>query len=168
MTIIVTWKAVIDGVDAIASGLIAVRVNGFSRPAAIVTIARGGLPIATALAHRLKLRQIYTVNVASYGDGARSQTQAPKLDPAARQLLASEFIDRSQGYVLVVDDLLHTGDTAALICATLSARGYHPVVAVLFDKRVAGMQGGPLPGGVPVCAARQSSEKEWLQFPWEP
>ncbi|OAN54127.1 xanthine phosphoribosyltransferase [Paramagnetospirillum marisnigri] len=109
----------------------------------IVAVARGGLVPAAILARELHLRHVDTICIASYGDGNRHQMSVLKR------------IEGSGAGMLVVDDLVDTGDTARMVRAMLPAAHY----ATLYAK----------PAGRPLVDTfvKDMPQDLWLVFPWD-
>jgi xanthine phosphoribosyltransferase len=78
---------------------------------AIVAVARGGLVPAAIVARELGIRVIETVCVASYEHTTRSEVKL--LKGAARDIVA--LGDGEGSAVLIVDDLVDTGQTARVV-----------------------------------------------------
>ena len=92
---------------------------------AIVAIARGGLTPAHMLAEALDVRDLYTIGSRSYKDqqkvGKPILSQVPKIDAKK---------------VVVVDDIVDSGETMREVMAALSSQNpeVHFVSAALFYK----------------------------------
>lgn len=113
----------------------------------IVGVSRGGLVPAALLARLLDVRQVDTVCVASY-DG-RTQGE-PRLLKAPDAALCGD----GTGW-LVVDDLVDSGTTAAVVKSLLPRAHF----AAVYAKP----KGRPLADSVAVSVAQDT----WLTFPWE-
>ncbi len=114
----------------------------------IVAVTRGGLIPAAILARHLNIRWIETVGVQSYaGVEGAAQTQN------ALEIL--KHFASARADLLVVDDLVDTGETLALLRQHLPNAKY----AVLYAK----------PAGVPQVDfyGMPAAQQEWLSFPWE-
>jgi len=116
---------------------------------AIVAITRGGLVPAAIVARELNVRLIETVCVESYHD----YTKQGEL----RQV-APRFVERGGGEgggVLIVDDLVETGQTAKVV------RGLLPRahLATVYAK----------PMGRPLVDTfiTEVSQDTWIYFPWD-
>src|SRR5205823_4666980 len=99
-----TWADLGTAVDDLASQIQA----GEFRPDAVLALARGGLPLAGALAYALGLKNMATLNVEFY-TGVDERLDEPLLLPPVPDLtlLRSERL-------LVADDVADTGRTLAL------------------------------------------------------
>lgn len=119
--------------------------------AAIVAIARGGLVPAAIVARELGVRAIETVCVASYDHMARGEARIIKgVGPDILALAGGEG-----GALLVIDDLVDTGQTARAV------RGLLPKahLATVYAKP----QGRPLVD----TFITEVSQDTWIFFPWD-
>lgn len=119
--------------------------------AAIVAITRGGLVASAIVARELGIRVIETVCVASYDHTTRSEVKILKR-PAA------EIVDLGDGEgrsVLIVDDLVDTGQTARVVRQLLP----HAHFATVYAK----------PMGRPLVDTfiTEVSQDTWIFFPWD-
>ncbi len=118
---------------------------------AIVAITRGGLVPAAIVARELNVRMIDTVCVTSYDDG-RNQGALKLLKTIAPEIVAL----REQGKrVLIVDDLVDTGNTARVVRDLLPAAHF----ATVYAK----------PMGRPLVDTfiTEVSQDTWIYFPWD-
>lgn len=115
---------------------------------AIVPIARGGLSMAQMLGEHYDIRKVYAINTIGYED-----TQ--KLD----EVLVFHLPDLSDvKKVLIVDDIIDSGDTLIKVLEVLGAQ-YHDVVfysASIFYKPSASIE--------PTWWVKEA--KEWIEFFW--
>lgn len=111
----------------------------------IIAVARGGLVPAAMLAHRLKIRDIRTITVASY-------VHENRVEPFIGEV---PVIGGSGSGWLIVDDLSDTGETLSI------ARRIFPSArtAVLYAK--------PLGKSLADYISGEFDQSEWVQFPWE-
>lgn len=118
-------------------------------PDAIVGIARGGLTMAHCLSVALKLRSCFSLNSIHYED-----TQ--KLDT-----IKLFNIPDLSGYkrILLVDDIIDSGETMAAIKENLAAKFENA------DVRVATMFYKPKALIMPEFALHEA--KEWVEFFWD-
>jgi len=118
---------------------------------AIVCITRGGLVPAAIVARELGIRVIETVCVASYNH--TTQGELTMLKGVAESILAGGG-GRGKG-VLVVDDLVDTGQTAKLVRDILPEAHF----AAVYAK----------PQGRPMVDTfiTEVSQDTWIFFPWD-
>jgi xanthine phosphoribosyltransferase len=118
---------------------------------AIVCITRGGLVPAAIVARELNVRIIETVCVVSYQD-YKNQGELKVLKGIAPEVNAM----RAQGKgVLIVDDLVDTGQTARVVRDLLPAAHF----ATVYAK----------PMGRPLVDTfiTEVSQDTWIYFPWD-
>jgi xanthine phosphoribosyltransferase len=119
---------------------------------AIVSITRGGLVPAAIVARELNIRVIETICVASYA-GPGSQGELKVLKTVADSILK---IGGGTGKgVLIVDDLVDTGQTAKVVRAALPGAHF----AAVYAK----------PMGRPMVDTfiTEVSQDTWIHFPWD-
>jgi xanthine phosphoribosyltransferase len=133
------------------SRALAWRLHGAGPFEAIVCITRGGLVPAGIVARELGIRLIETVCVASYRDTAQG-------DLTVLKGVAPSIVERGGGKgagVLIVDDLVDTGQTARVV------RGLLPRahLATVYAK----------PMGRPLVDTfiTEVSQDTWIYFPWD-
>jgi xanthine phosphoribosyltransferase len=116
---------------------------------AIVCITRGGLVPAAIVARELNVRLIETVCVASYLD-YRNQGALKVL-----KTVAPEIIKAAGKGVLIVDDLVDTGQTAKIVRDILPGAHF----AAVYAK----------PMGRPQVDTfiTEVSQDTWIYFPWD-
>ena len=128
------------------------RLSGQGSWKAIVCITRGGLVPAAVVARELGIRLIETVCVATYHDyQTQGETEVLKgVTEAVSQQAATD--PRS---VLIVDDLVDTGRTAAVVRGMLP--GAH--LATVYAK----------PAGLEMVDTfvTEVSQDTWIYFPWD-
>jgi xanthine phosphoribosyltransferase len=133
------------------SRALAWRLSGTGPFEAIVCITRGGLVPAAIVARELDIRVIETVCVASY-DHTR-QTDVKILKDVA----ASVIVQGGGGGagVLIVDDLVDTGQTAKAVRGILPRAHF----ATVYAK----------PMGRPMVDTfiTEVSQDTWIYFPWD-
>ncbi len=83
---------------------------GNYKPDIIIAVARGGVTFGHFLSEKLNLRDLYTINSIHYDDTIKLETiklfNIPKIDKNLR--------------ILVVDDIVDSGDTMSTIMQTLN------------------------------------------------
>ena len=133
------------------SRALAWRLNGAGPFEAIVSITRGGLVPAAIVARELGIRLIETVCVSSYEH--TTQGNLIVLKEVAPAIVARGGGDG--GSVLIVDDLVDTGQTAKVV------RGLLPRahLATVYAK----------PMGRPLVDTfiTEVSQDTWIYFPWD-
>ena len=96
---------------------------------AILGIARGGLSMAQMLGEYYDLREVYSINTIGYEDTQKNDTVKVFNIPELKEV----------GKVLIVDDIVDTGDTLIEVLAVLNKK--YPrvtfVTASLFYKKTA-------------------------------
>ena len=133
------------------SRALAWRLTGAGPFEAIVCITRGGLVPAAIVARELGIRVIETVCVASYDHTRQSDLQILKG-------VAASIVARGGGEgagVLIVDDLVDTGQTAKMVRAILPRAHF----ATVYAK----------PMGRPMVDTfiTEVSQDTWIYFPWD-
>lgn len=115
----------------------------------IVCITRGGLVPAAVIARELEIRIVESVGIASYHDYSnQGELKLIKdISPAIRET-------KGKG-VLVIDDLVDTGKTLALVHSILPEAHY----AAMYAKP----QGRPLVN----TFITEVSQDTWIYFPWD-
>jgi len=119
---------------------------------AIVCITRGGLVPAAIVARELNLRVIETVCVSSY-EGQKQQSDLKVLKGVAESVAK---LGGSGGKgVLIVDDLVDTGNTAKVVRQLLPGAHF----AAVYAK----------PMGRPMVDTyiTEVSQDTWIYFPWD-
>ncbi len=133
------------------SRALAWRLSGAGPFEAIVCITRGGLVPAAIVARELGIRVIETVCVASYDHTRQSDLKILKD-------VADSVISRGGGEgagVLIVDDLVDTGQTAKVVRGILPRAHF----ATVYAK----------PMGRPMVDTfiTEVSQDTWIYFPWD-
>ncbi len=130
------------------SRALAWRLNGAGPFTAMVAITRGGLVAAAIVARELDIRVIETICVASYAGTA--QAELAVLKGVADRIAA----DGGAG-VLIVDDLVDTGQTARIVREHLPKAHF----ATVYAK----------PAGRPLVDTfvTEVSQDTWIYFPWD-
>jgi xanthine phosphoribosyltransferase len=119
---------------------------------AVVSITRGGLVPAAIVARELNIRIIETICVASYtGPGSRAELKVLKTVADSVRTIGG---GAGEG-VLIVDDLVDTGQTAKVVRAVLPKAHF----ATVYAK----------PMGRPMVDTfiTEVSQDTWIHFPWD-
>ena len=128
------------------------RLSGAGPFGSIVCIARGGLVPAAIVSRELEIRLIETVCVASYHD-YQSQGETRLLKGIDPQVAAAGGAGGTG--ILIVDDLVDTGRTAATVRELLPRAHF----ATVYAK----------PMGRPLVDTfvTEVSQDTWIYFPWD-
>jgi xanthine phosphoribosyltransferase len=127
------------------------RLSGAGPFEAIVAVTRGGLVPAAIVARELGIRLIETVCVASYSHTAQGELKVLKTVADGIRALGG---GDGQG-VLIVDDLVDTGQTAKIVRDLLPKAHF----ATVYAK----------PMGRPLVDTyiTEVSQDTWIFFPWD-
>jgi hypoxanthine phosphoribosyltransferase len=126
-----------------------ITADGF-RPDAVLALARGGLPVAGALAYALGIKNMATLNVEFY-TGVDERLDEPLLLPPVPDLA----VLRADS-MLVVDDVADTGRTLAKVVEFCAEHTSVARTAVLYEK----------PQSVVHCDYVWRRTDRWIDFPW--
>ena len=115
---------------------------------AVLAITRGGLVPAAIVARELDIRDIETIGIASYDFSRQGELHLIK-EPAAR------YLKEGGAGVLVVDDLVDTGNTMKMVREMLPQAHF----ATVYAK----------PAGVALVDTfiTEVSQDTWIFFPWD-
>jgi xanthine phosphoribosyltransferase len=133
------------------SRALAWRLNGAGPFEAIVCVTRGGLVSAAVVARELGIRLIETVCVVSYDHTRQGELKVLKgVAPSIKALGAGDGAG-----VLIVDDLVDTGQTAKIVRGLLPKAHF----ATVYAK----------PMGRPLVDTfvTEVSQDTWIFFPWD-
>jgi xanthine phosphoribosyltransferase len=127
------------------------RLAGAGPFAALVCVTRGGLVPAAIVARELGIRLIETVCVTSYDHVTQGEL---KLIKGVASAIAAIGGGRGRG-VLIVDDLVDTGNTAKIVRELLPEAHF----AAVYAK----------PMGRPMVDTyiTEVSQDTWIYFPWD-
>ena len=119
-------------------------------PDMVLAIARGGLLIGGAIGYALSIKNVYTMNVEFY-TGVDERLDVPRILPPA-----PDFVDLSEGKILVVDDVADTGHTLASVEEFCEGKVGEVRTAVLYEKS----------HSVVKCEYVSKRTDRWNNFPW--
>ncbi|MGV3650985.1 MAG: xanthine phosphoribosyltransferase [Devosia sp.] len=131
------------------SRALAWRLQGLGPFDAVVAIARGGLVPATIVARELNIRVVESVAVKSYDHQNQGEIRVLKA-------VSPEILEKDRtGRVLIVDDLVDTGNTARAVREMLPNAHFATVYAKpkgrdLVDSYIT-----------------EVSQDTWIFFPWD-
>jgi xanthine phosphoribosyltransferase len=132
------------------SRALAWRLTGMGPFDAVVAIARGGLVPAAIVARELNIRTVETVAVKSYDHQSRGGIQV--LKEVSQPVLD---LARNGGKVLIVDDLVDTGNTARAVRDMLPGAHF----ATVYAK--------PKGRDLVDTFITEVSQDTWIFFPWD-
>jgi xanthine phosphoribosyltransferase len=151
---IVPWEVFHADARTLANMLLTLQRNRPIKWEAIVCVTRGGMHPAAIIARELEIRVIETVCLALY-DYQIKGGKVKVLKPVGK-----EFLRRYGKYggdqILVVDDLVDTGQTARVIRAMLPKKLHY---ASLYSKPKGELQVN--------SRVDQVSQDTWILFPWD-
>lgn len=132
------------------SRALAWRLTGLGPFDAVVAIARGGLVPAAIVARELNIRTVETVAVKSYDHQNQSGIKVLKeIIPAVLELA------KNGGKVLIVDDLVDTGNTARVVREMLPGAHFATVYAKPKGREMVD------------TFITEVSQDTWIFFPWD-
>jgi hypoxanthine phosphoribosyltransferase len=141
-----TWEAFGGACRALASEIVR---DGFE-PEIVLAVARGGLPLAGALAYALDVKSCFAMNVLFYA-GIDEHLEVPVVLPPTLNI-----VDIRARRVLIADDVADTGKTLELVRKTIADSAAEVRCAVLFTK--------PWSISEPEYVWRRTDR--WIDFPW--
>ena len=141
-----TWEDLGQAVRELAGHI---EADGYA-PDAVLALARGGLPLAGALAYALGVKNMATLNVEFY-TGIDERLEEPLLLPPVPDLAVLRA-----NRLLVVDDVADTGRTLALVREFCAEHTADVRTAVLYEK----------PHSVVRCDYVWRRTDRWIDFPW--
>lgn len=125
------------------------RLSDLGPFVAMVTITRGGLVPAAIVARELTIRVIETVSIASY-HSEQEQGQVEILKD-----MRADFKNDGGVGILVIDDLVDTGQTARVMRSLLPKAHF----AAVYAK--------PLGRPLVDTFVTEVSQDTWIYFPWD-
>lgn len=132
------------------SRALAWRLTGLGPFDAVVAIARGGLVPAAIVARELNIRTVETVAVKSYDHQNQSGIKVLKeIIPEVLELA------KNGGKVLIVDDLVDTGNTARVVREMLPGAHFATVYAKPKGREMVD------------TFITEVSQDTWIFFPWD-
>ncbi len=143
---VLTWEAFGTAARQLAQR---VHDDGFD-PTIVLAVARGGLPVAGAVAYALGVKNCCVINVEYYTD-IDERLEVPVILPPALNL-----VDLTAARVLVVDDVADTGETLKLVADQVATYVADVRTAVLFEK----------PRSIVQCDYVWARTRRWIDFPW--
>jgi hypoxanthine phosphoribosyltransferase len=143
---ILTWDAFGTAVRTLAQQ---VADDGYA-PDLVLGIARGGLPIAGAIAYALGAKVVGTLNVEFY-TGVDARLDEPVVLPPVLDMAAL-----AGARALLVDDVADTGKTLELVLDLIGRHVAEVRSAVLYDKPASVVR--------PHYSWRRTDL--WIEFPW--
>lgn len=146
--IAISWSDFDDYVETLAREIELAAL----RPRSIVAIAKGGLITAVALSSRLDIKPFGVLQI------QRNVSDEPFSERAAPVLIWSGVSERLPQPVLLVDDIVGTGDTLNMATSILRAEGIADIIHVTLAMNENALL-------VPSFYAR--TVDDWVRFPWE-
>jgi uncharacterized protein len=141
-----TWEDLGAAVDELATQI---RADGFGADA-VLALARGGLPLAGALAYALGVKNMATLNVEFY-TGVDERLEIPMILPPVPDL-----VDFADFKVLIADDVADTGATLELVKEFCAGKVAEVRCAVLYEKSRSTVR----------CEYVWRRTDRWITFPW--
>ena len=146
-----SWNTHVQAINFLGEEILA---SGW-KPTAILGISRGGLIPATMLSYILDVRVIQTIRVQHYDEKNNPLDSGPQF-VAGPEPFASRHIETDR--LLVVDDIIDTGETLKLVLDAVRPQATEVKVAALY-----------------VRSNRKDAtnwfwrvEDQWVIFPWAP
>ena len=143
---VLTWADFGGASRLLAAGIAA---SGFL-PDLVLAIARGGLPVAGALAYALDVKNCAAINVGFY-TGVGERMDVPVVLPPTPPL-----VDLAGLRVLLADDVADSGETLALVAELVRPHVAELRSAVLYKK----------PRSVIDPDYHWAHTDRWISFPW--
>jgi hypoxanthine phosphoribosyltransferase len=147
--LVLDWETAGELVDRLVDDI---RASGFL-PDVVVGIARGGLPLAVALSHRLGVADFRVLGIQRNASDSRYSDRG-----SARLDYFSPDGDLTGRRVLVAEDIVGDGGTLAVALPLLTAKGAAEVRTATLVRNVNGATEVDYEGVV---------VDDWTVFPWE-
>lgn len=152
------WPEFSKAVEGIARNIAELEHNGELFPKAILTSPLGGLPLAVALSHVLKI-PAYMAQFNKVGSTRRLQGMTiVNVIPLSKHIMPFNF---SNG-IIFVDDIIDTGQTAL----TILKSKHGPKIDAIYVWIIKGDSPKVL-AGLHVEHYKNIGGFEWASFPWE-
>lgn len=143
---VLTWERFGTAARELAAQVVA---DGFT-PSIVISVARGGLVLGGAMTYALGVKLADAINVEFYTDVEQTLPDPVLLAP----MLDADAIRDQQ--LLVVDDVVDSGRTLALVLKLLRGFGADARSAVLYTK----------PQSVVAADYVWAETDKWIVFPW--
>ena len=143
---ILTWERFGEATRELAQQI----VDSGYEPDVMLSITRGGLLPAGAIAYALDQKNIHIINVEFY-TGVDERLPAPVFLPP---LPATNYLDGRS--VLIIDDVADTGETLRSVRDFCDEHASESRTAVLYEK----------PRSLIACDYVWKRTDEWIAFPW--
>ena len=143
---ILTWERFGEAARELAQQI----VDSGYEPDVMLSITRGGLLPAGAIAYALDQKNIHIINVEFY-TGVGSRLPLPVLLPPV-----PAAVDLSGQKVLIIDDVADTGETLKMVRDFCEEHVAETRTAVLYEKSQSVVR----------CDYVWKHTDEWISFPW--
>jgi len=143
---VLTWERFGVAIGELAATILA---DGF-RPDIVLAVARGGLPVAGALAYALDVKNCFAMNVEFY-TGVDERLEMPVVLPPTL-----DKVDITGARVLVADDVADTGKTLELVRSEVAEFVADARIAVIYLK----------PWSIVIPEYVWHETDRWIDFPW--
>jgi len=143
---LLTWERFGGAIHELATVILADRY----RPDIVLAVARGGLPVAGALAYALDVKHCFTMNVEFY-TGIDERLDSPVVLPPT-----IDVVDLRGARVLIADDVADTGKTLELVHDEIGTFVADVRSAVLYLK----------PWSIMTPEYVWQTTDRWIEFPW--
>jgi hypoxanthine phosphoribosyltransferase len=120
------------------------------RPDLILSVARGGLLVGSALGYALEVKNTWTMNVEFY-TGIDERLDVPMILPPV-----PELVDLESARMLIADDVADTGETLRLVKDFCAGKVGEVRCAVLYEKS----------RSLVACEYVWKRTDLWIDFPW--
>jgi hypoxanthine phosphoribosyltransferase len=119
-------------------------------PDLVLSIARGGLLVGSALGYALDVKNTWTMNVEFY-TGIEERLDVPMILPPV-----PELVDLESARMLIADDVADTGETLKLVKDFCKGKVGEVRCAVLYEKSRSAV----------ACEYVWRRTDLWIDFPW--